>query len=235
MEATTRCCAHAGIRSREDRERRVEPDPQRRWPMPGWSFRLTGSNSGMRTRSRTGSTHIRRSVAGFRRRSDSGALACSRRGTTGEAGSEHLVPWVEDDRLSLLQGTIRERLTQPRTFLRVVGLSGVGKSRLCLEALGGTGGDSATGRPLRDLVMYAALSEMPEQDAARHRRPTGGVRCPHRRRGGRLRSRESRHSGQSGTAHRKRSLTAHDRRRYSPRTRYQHPHGQDPGGVRERR
>ncbi|MDE2874312.1 MAG: type II toxin-antitoxin system MqsA family antitoxin [Gemmatimonadota bacterium] len=77
--------------------------------------------------------------------------------------SEHLVPWVEDDRLSLLRGTIRERLTQPRTFLRVVGLSGVGKSRLCLEALGGTGGDPTTGRPVRDLVMYAVLSEMPDR------------------------------------------------------------------------
>ncbi len=77
--------------------------------------------------------------------------------------SEHLVPWVEDERLSLLRGAIRERLTQPRTFLRVVGLSGVGKSRLCLEALGGTGIDAASGRPLRDLVMYAVLSKMPDR------------------------------------------------------------------------
>ena len=77
--------------------------------------------------------------------------------------SEHLVPWVEDDRLPLLRGTIRERLTQPRTFLRVVGLSGVGKSRLCLEALGGIGGDPATDRPLRDLVMYTVLSEIPDR------------------------------------------------------------------------
>ena len=77
--------------------------------------------------------------------------------------SEHSVPWVEDDRLSLLRGTIRDRLTQPRTLLRVVGLSGVGKSRLCLEALGGTGSDPATGRPLRDLVMYAVLTEVPDR------------------------------------------------------------------------
>lgn len=77
--------------------------------------------------------------------------------------SEHLIPWVEDDRLSRLRGKILERLTQPRTFLRVVGLSGVGKSRLCLEALCGTGSDPTTGRPLRDLVMYSVLSEIPDR------------------------------------------------------------------------
>ena len=45
----------------------------------------------------------------------------------------------------------------------VVGLSGVGKSRLCLEALGGADDDTAAKRPLRDLVMYAVQSEVPDQ------------------------------------------------------------------------
>ena len=76
--------------------------------------------------------------------------------------SEHAVPWVEDPRLPELRGAIRERLTQRGSWLRVVGLSGVGKSRLCLEALGGAGDDPAARRPLRDLVMYAVQSEVPD-------------------------------------------------------------------------
>ena len=75
---------------------------------------------------------------------------------------EHAVPWVEDSRLPELRRAIRERLTRPGGWLRVVGLSGVGKSRLCLEALGGVADDPAAQRPLRDLVMYAVQSEVPD-------------------------------------------------------------------------
>ena len=77
--------------------------------------------------------------------------------------SEHSVPWVEDDRLPRLRGAIRERLTLPGAYLRVVGLSGVGKSRLCLEALRGAGGDPVAKRPMRDLVMYAVQPEVPSR------------------------------------------------------------------------
>ena len=77
--------------------------------------------------------------------------------------SEHAVPWIDDPRLAELLGAIRERLTQPGRSLRVVGLSGVGKSRLCLEALGGADDDPAAKRPLRDLVMYAVQSEVPDR------------------------------------------------------------------------
>ena len=77
--------------------------------------------------------------------------------------SEHAVPWVEDPRLPELLSAIRERVTQPGKLLRVVGLSGVGKSRLCLEALGGAGDHPAAKRPLRDLVMYAVQSELPDR------------------------------------------------------------------------
>ncbi len=76
--------------------------------------------------------------------------------------SEHAVPWVEDSRLPELRSAIRERVTRPGSWLRVVGLSGVGKSRLGLEALGGAGNDPAAKRPLRDLVMYAVQSEVPD-------------------------------------------------------------------------
>ncbi len=77
--------------------------------------------------------------------------------------SEHAVPWVEDPRLPELLSAVRKRVTQPGRSLRVVGLSGVGKARLCLEALGGAGDDPAANRPLRDLVMYAVQSEPPDQ------------------------------------------------------------------------
>ena len=59
-------------------------------------------------------------------------------------------PWVPDERLPRLQAGLRE-LATPQSVLRLVGLSGIGKSRLVLEALGRTAGDLA----LRDLVMYA--------------------------------------------------------------------------------
>ena len=77
--------------------------------------------------------------------------------------SEHAVPWVEDPQLLELRSAIRERVTLPGKWMRVVGLSGVGKSRLCLEALGGVGDDPAANRPLRDLVMYAVQSEVPDR------------------------------------------------------------------------
>lgn len=77
--------------------------------------------------------------------------------------SEHAVPWVEDPRLPELLSAIRERVTRPGKLLRVVGLSGVGKSRLCLEALGGAGDDPEVNRPLRDLVMYAVQPKVPDQ------------------------------------------------------------------------
>ena len=78
--------------------------------------------------------------------------------------SEHAVPWVEDPRLPELRRAFREQLTRPGTALRVVGSSGVGKSRLCLEALGGADDDAVAKRPLRDLVMYAVQSEVPDRE-----------------------------------------------------------------------
>lgn len=62
-------------------------------------------------------------------------------------------PWVPDERLAPLQARLLE-LAAPRRSLRLVGLSGIGKSRLALEALGADGVDT-----LRDIVMYADASE----------------------------------------------------------------------------
>ena len=69
----------------------------------------------------------------------------------------HSSPWVEDDRLPELRTRLRERVTEPRGIARVVGLSGVGKSRLILEAFGPAG--EKEDRLLGDLVLYADVSE----------------------------------------------------------------------------
>lgn len=68
-------------------------------------------------------------------------------------------PWVEDQRLPGLRAWLREQLTEPRSVCRIVGPSGIGKSRLTLEALGPTEEDEAAGHFLSDLVLYAVESE----------------------------------------------------------------------------
>ena len=69
----------------------------------------------------------------------------------------HSSPWVEDDRLPELRTRLRERVTEPHGIARVVGLWGVGKSRLILEAFGPAG--EKEDRPLGNLVLYADVSE----------------------------------------------------------------------------
>lgn len=69
-------------------------------------------------------------------------------------------PWVEDERLPGLRAWLREQLTEPRSVCRIVGPSGIGKSRLTLEALGPTEEDDAAGCFLGDLVLYAVESEI---------------------------------------------------------------------------
>ena len=66
-------------------------------------------------------------------------------------------PWVEDERLPVLRARLHEGLTKPRDVVRTVGLSGIGKSRLILEALGPA---SEAGSFLHDLVLYADESEV---------------------------------------------------------------------------
>ena len=69
-------------------------------------------------------------------------------------------PWVEDERLPALRAHLGSRVAEPRSVFRIVGLSGIGKSRLTLEALGPTEADEAKGRSLGDMVMYADESEV---------------------------------------------------------------------------
>lgn len=69
-------------------------------------------------------------------------------------------PWVEDERFVNFRRHLRGRVAEPRNVLRVVGLSGVGKSRLTLEALASTQEDEMAGRFLSDMVIYAIQSEV---------------------------------------------------------------------------
>ena len=69
-------------------------------------------------------------------------------------------PMAEDERLSVLRDRLRDLVAEPRQFVRVVGLSGVGKTRLIFEALGATEEEVAAGFFLSDLVMYAVQSEV---------------------------------------------------------------------------
>lgn len=64
-------------------------------------------------------------------------------------------PWVDDDRICGLRARIREQIAIPQGTLRIVGLSGVGKSRLVIEALRGRGME-----PLRDLALCADEGEV---------------------------------------------------------------------------
>lgn len=63
--------------------------------------------------------------------------------------------WVEDERLPELRAQLRRSVETPRSVVRVVGLAGVGKSRLVLQALGPIEEDTS----LTDIVLYALESE----------------------------------------------------------------------------
>lgn len=83
--------------------------------------------------------------------------------------SEHdELQWVEDERVSTMRFRLLEAISKSRSAIRVLGLPGVGKTRLVLEALGP---DTATdARSVVDFVLYVTLSEAgaePVMQAAR--------------------------------------------------------------------
>ena len=67
---------------------------------------------------------------------------------------------IEDERLAALRGDLRTSVAQPRSVVRVVGRSGVGKTRLVLEALCPPDDDELPLHSLSDLVLYAVESEV---------------------------------------------------------------------------
>ena len=68
--------------------------------------------------------------------------------------------WAEDERLHGLRDTVREGVSEPRRVFRVVGASGVGKSRLLLQALEPSDEEAEFGYSIADLVLYADESEV---------------------------------------------------------------------------
>ena len=64
-------------------------------------------------------------------------------------------PWVEDERLPPLRDRLRMAAMKPQSVLRLVGLAGIGKSRLALEALGPLDDDPS----LNGMVLYVNESE----------------------------------------------------------------------------
>ena len=69
-------------------------------------------------------------------------------------------PWSDDDRLLGLREPLRKAASERRSVVRVVGPSGIGKSRLILEALKPSEPDERLGYSLADLLLYADESEV---------------------------------------------------------------------------
>ena len=67
-------------------------------------------------------------------------------------------PWVDDARLRSFRSDLRVRVSKFRSVVRVVGLSGIGKSRLTLEALKDTEEDIGY-HSLSEFVLYVVQSE----------------------------------------------------------------------------
>ena len=74
-------------------------------------------------------------------------------------------PWVDDERLGELRRFLRDRVAigQPHSMARIIGLTGVGKSRLVLEALRSTVTEDPEQSFLSDLVLYAVEGEVNPQ------------------------------------------------------------------------
>ena len=68
-----------------------------------------------------------------------------------DRGEHRSSPWVEDERLALLLRRLHPLASTLRSSVRIVGLNGVGKSRLTLEALG----PAVANADLSAIIMYA--------------------------------------------------------------------------------
>jgi DNA-binding transcriptional regulator YiaG len=70
---------------------------------------------------------------------------------------EHEMPFIDDARLEAVKAGVRPGIENEREVVRIVGLSGLGKSRLVLEALAN---DDDAGTCTGDLVLYGVETEL---------------------------------------------------------------------------
>lgn len=70
------------------------------------------------------------------------------------------VAWVEDKRLPKFRDSLRARVLVPQTASRILGLSGVGKSRLVLEALAPSADEEKLSQHVSDIVLYAIEADV---------------------------------------------------------------------------
>lgn len=90
-----------------------------------------------------------------------GTLGPFRSWTHWSGRPEHEVcSFVDDERLPPFRAFLRERVVEPRRIARIVGLAGIGKSRLAREALGPSEHEEETGFLPSDWVLYADESEV---------------------------------------------------------------------------
>ena len=90
-----------------------------------------------------------------RERTQPGTIGPFRSWSSWAGRSEHEdSPWIDDERMYELRSRICEQVASPQGVLRIVGLSGVGKSRLVIEALRDSGKE-----PLRNIALCADESE----------------------------------------------------------------------------
>ena len=100
-------------------------------------------------------------AAWVKQRTQRGTVDPLRSWTHWASRAEHdTSPWADDDRLAVLRAPVREGASGTRRVVRVLGPSGIGKSRLILEALGPCEEDEGLGFSLADLVLYVDESEM---------------------------------------------------------------------------
>lgn len=68
--------------------------------------------------------------------------------------SEHRIAWTDDQRLHLLKDPLRSLLDSDNGIAVVRGISGLGKSRLCLEALSPSEEEESIGVCIADIILY---------------------------------------------------------------------------------
>ena len=101
-------------------------------------------------------TNCRPAVAQWvKEKTGRGVLGSFRSWSHWNGRAEHAAPWVEDERLPAFRTRLLEQVARPCGIARVAGPSGIGKSRLTLQALGPAAKDWS----ISGLVLYADEAE----------------------------------------------------------------------------